>query len=270
MSRRPYITRARVAEITERLRPLHWALLTDVARLNVVSGRQLRQLHYPDTASGQRAARRDLAQLVQWRVLARLDRRIGGVRSGSDGFVYRLDVVGQRLLEPERQRYRTPWTPSATHLAHALAVSDLYVQLHRESAHWKMLAFDTEPRCWRSFSGPGGAPVVLKPDAFVVGAAGDFEDSWFIEVDRATESLPRITDKAKRYISYWQTGREQRERGVFPKVLWVVPDEHRAVQVVDVLGRFDPEHWQLFGVATAVEAAARLRGHGQPAPGESS
>jgi len=60
--------------------------------------RQLRQLHYDESEAGKRLARMDLARLVEWRVMARLDRSIGGVRAGSEGFVFRLDAAGQRLI----------------------------------------------------------------------------------------------------------------------------------------------------------------------------
>src|SRR5262249_53911462 len=156
------------------------------------------------------------------------DRRVGGVRSGSEGFVYRTDVIGQRLLRPESdRRRRTPWTPQPRFLAHALAVSELYVQLDESEAPWKLLRFDAEPRCWRQFVGVGGRPQVLKPDAFLAGTDQTYDDHYFVEIDRSTESLPRIVEKAREYVSYWESGREQVRDGVFPLVLWIAPTERR-------------------------------------------
>src|SRR5262249_3949299 len=95
--RRSYITQAAVHAAASRLSDQDRRLLADVDRLQVVSGQQLRRLHYPNTPTGRRAARLALAELTKLRVLARLDRRVGGVRSGSEGFVYRLHLLLPRL-----------------------------------------------------------------------------------------------------------------------------------------------------------------------------
>jgi hypothetical protein len=70
-------------------------------------------------------------------------------------------------------------------------------------------------------------------------------------MDLGTESGPRITTKAKAYIRYFGSGREQAESGVFPFVLWIAPDEDRAALLVDALARTPAEQWDLFRVATA-------------------
>jgi hypothetical protein len=57
-----------------------------------------------------RRARQSLASLVDRGVIARLPRLVGGVRAGSAGYVYTLDVAGSRLLRPEH-RFRRPDDP---------------------------------------------------------------------------------------------------------------------------------------------------------------
>lgn len=255
------VTARRVAEVASNLTAIDQLLLSTVARLNVASGNQLRHLAYPDTATGKRLTRKDLSRLTELRVLARLDRRVGGVRAGSDGYVYALDVIGQRLTRPGRRRYRPPWTPGPHQVAHALAVSQLYVDLKASEGPAVTLArFDAEPAAWRSYAGPGGGRLTLKPDAFAVLEADEFEDHFFIEVDRATESTTRIATKAKAYVRYWQSGREQAEAGLFPRVLWVVPTEKRADRLTETLAGLPPEHWQLFAVTTAEGAEAQMTG----------
>lgn len=255
-----YITAGRLAATEKKLSPIDWETIHDIAALNVLSGNQLRRLHYQDTDTGKRMARLHLRRLTQLRLIARLGRRVGGERSGSEGFVYALDVAGQRLLGPQGRRPRKPWTPESHHLAHALAVSELYVRLREAEAQGELTLerFDTEPRCWRTIHGPGGARMTLKPDAFVITGTGDFIDSWFIELDRSTEALPRIADKCKLYSRYWQSGREQSEHEVFPTVLYVVPTEHRKSQLVELLSRLPAEQWQLFQVVTNAEAVQAI------------
>ena len=100
--------------------------------------------------------------------------------------------------------------------------------------------------------------MVLKPDAFAVLRLGGFEDRWFIEVDRGTESLPTIARKCEVYRRYWQSGTEQARTGVFPRVLWIAPDRKRADALAEVCTRQPAEAWRLFTVATSADAVARL------------
>ena len=86
-----------------------------------------------------------------------------------------------------------------------------------------------------------GERLVLKPDAFVRLGVGDLEENNFLEVDRSTESPTVLKRKALTYVAYWQSGEEQVRRGVFPRVLWLVPDERRKQQLLNVLSRLDPD-----------------------------
>ncbi len=264
MSKRTYITAARQATLREQLRPIEWSLLDDVDRLNVASGQQLRRLHYADSDTGRRMARLELSGLVERRVLARLGRSIGGRRAGSEGWTYAPDVAGKRLVRPDQRRQWEPWTPDSHHLRHALAVSEMYVQLRdlERLGTIDLESFDAEPKCWRFFHGPGGARLVLKPDAFIATATEAYLDSWFIELDRATEATTLILSKAKTYCRYWQSGREQITEGVFPTVLFVVPDDDRRLQLVGALSQLPAEHRHLFQVTTA-ESAVRSMASGE-------
>jgi hypothetical protein len=253
----PYVTKVKAAAIAASLGPRERVLLADVARLGLASADQLRRLHYDWAEAGRRLARIDLARLCETQVLARLERSVGGIRAGSKGHCYTVGVAGQRIVSPDRRRYREPWTPNQSYLRHALGVSELYVQL-RTTMATRLLAYDTEPACWRSYFGPGGARVILKPDAFAVLDLGRFEDRFFCEYDRATESGTRIVEKARAYIRYWQSGREIAASGVFPQVLWVTTTEARRDLMVAALARLPAEHWPLFAVVTAAEAAERM------------
>jgi hypothetical protein len=59
-------------------------------------------------------------------------------------------------------------------------------------------------------------------------ADAEYEQHWFIEVDRGTESLPTVLRQCDRYESYRRSGAAQAEVGVFPIIVWVVPDDRRA------------------------------------------
>ena len=77
------------------------------------------------------------------------------------------------------------------------------------------LRCQSEPRCWREFSGLAGR-LVLRPDLFTALGVGDLEHRWFLEVDRGMESLPVVLRKCRQYHAYYQTGDEQSAHGVFP------------------------------------------------------
>jgi hypothetical protein len=238
---RPAKAEAVIAGLSDR----EQAIVTDVGRLRLASGGQLQRLHFEPSVSGQRHGRRILTSLTQRRVLARLGRSIGGVRAGSNGFVYCLDVIGQQFLNPAAD-VRRPWLPSEGFVRHAAMVSETFVLLVEtaRTGQLEVLNFQGEPACWRRFVNRRGSQQLLKPDAFVQVGIGDFVDSWFLECDRATEDLARISRKLQVYVQYWATGKE----AVFPRVLWVASRPGRAAALRQCLATLPEAEQPLFAV----------------------
>jgi hypothetical protein len=267
------MTLSRISEglvrlVEEQLGERDQEIVQALARVRVATVRHLQRLFFagPSPLSSSRRCQRTLERLTAWRVLARLDRRIGGTRAGSAGFVYTLDALGQRVAgragPAGGSRPRRPWTPSFPFLKHALAVSELYVSLVEVArmSSFEIEAFDTEPACWRAFTGSGGELVFLKPDAYVRLGTPEFAEHAFVEVDCGTESGVALARKFYRYRLYWASGREQRRHGVFPRVLWLVETQKRYEQLLDVVGRQPAEAWRLFRVALYDEAIHALIG----------
>lgn len=125
MSRR-YVTAARLAELERSLSARDRAVIATLARIRVATTTHLERLHFSGVT--RRQARGVLASLTDRRLLARLPRRIGGVRAGSAGFVYGLGVAGQRLCVPRDRRPQRPWNVGLPFLRHALCVTELYVR----------------------------------------------------------------------------------------------------------------------------------------------
>jgi hypothetical protein len=185
---------------------------------------------------------------------------VGGVRGGSSSIVYRLGPAGLRLLAREGFIPRRIGEPGQQFLAHTLAVTELVVRLaeaDRDGA-LELIRIKNEPACWRSFLSGYGARVMLKPDLYVAVGAGALEDRWWVEVDRATESLPVIAGKARRYLAYWRSGEEQTHRGTFPRVVWSVPDARRQQQITTALRRLGGVPEGLFVVWLFEEVVGRL------------
>lgn len=257
-----YVTASTVERLRAELSDRERAVVITLRRVRVATAEHLTRLH--GLGITQRHMRRLLAGLTEKRLIARIERQVGGRRAGSSGWVYALDVAGQRILDSPRTR-RRPWTPGQRFVAHALAVTDLYVRLveAERAGTLEVIEFTTEPDCWRTFTGPGGGRSVLKPDAHAVVGIGEYADHYFLEVDRGTVSRSTLTRQAASYVEYWRSGVEQERAGVFPQVMWVVPDEARKEVVAEVFATQPTEAWQLFGVVTEA-AALRVMGGGKP------
>lgn len=222
-----YLTASRLAGIEARLTAQDWAVLETVHGFGFVAGPQLAQAHFGDTDNDARAARRALARMREDQLLDVLERRIGGVRAGSSGLVYRLGQAGLRLMTGGR---RMIGEPGLHHLRHTLAIVDVLVGLKvaERSGMVELLRFDSEPDCWRPFTGKYGEPVTLKPDAYCEIRIGAVRKLWFVEVDRGTVSTTTLKKKLARYGEYMNTGLEQEHgHGVFPRVVWVAQVERR-------------------------------------------
>jgi hypothetical protein len=243
---RLYLNSTRLERLAHELSPKELAILTTLRQLRLVSATQLERLHFQGDTGRNR--RRVLQSLAERGMVVRLDRVVGGRRAGSAGYLYALGAGGQRLLSQGQDlRVRRPVTPGAPFVAHTLAVTELAVRLSEvaRKGSVEVLGFEAEPRCWRRHPGPGGGIVTCKPDAFIRLGIGAFEDSWFLEVDRATEGPATINRQLDAYRRYWASGIEQSRRGVFPRILWTVPNERRYQAIVDILGRQPAETWQL-------------------------
>lgn len=207
----------KLAAISEQLSARDHEALATVSRFRVMSGRQLQELLWAEVAPSARGrvARRGLARLAGLDVLQPLARRVGGERAGSASTTYAVGRAGQYLLKSGR-RVRAAHTPGARYLTHTLAVAQLYVDLiaAQRQGHVELISFEPEPQ--RPYLVGFGARQVLKPDAFLKLASGDYEFSWFLEQDMATEALTTIRAKAARYHAYFRTGTEQATRGIFP------------------------------------------------------
>jgi hypothetical protein len=254
------LSACQLAAISEQLSPRDYEALRVVGRFRVMSGAQLQELLWDGVSPNARArvARRGLSRLVRLGVLEPLARRVGSERAGSASTTFAVGRAGQYLLKSGR-RVRAAYTPGARYLSHTLAVAQLYVDLAvQRQQRAELEIFEPEPECWRPYMVGFGARQICKPDAFLKLAIGEYDFSWFIEQDMATEALTTVKAKAARYHDYFRTGAEQAARGVFPRVLWIVPDTTRAEAIGGTLSQLPAEAHRLFAVATTADAVAFL------------
>ncbi len=254
---------ALAAELSERDRQI----IETVVRLRLVSGTQLERLFFaatPNPASRARLARRTLARLVSLRLLDRLERRIGGVRAGAAGHVYYATSARQRLVAYWQgeglRRARSGYEPVASFVRHTLGIAESYVQLveAERAGSVELLDFQPEPAAWQSFTGPGGARLMLKPDAFVrLGISAEEEERAYLEIDCGTEGRAALARKCRAYLMAWQAGVGG---AVFPRVVWITTTERRVALLTAVCASMPAEAWKLFVVTTPERALAVLTG----------
>lgn len=229
-------SKAELERLMKQLNEREFNILRTLRRYHYLSTHHIRRLYFNHCVSelaALRSANRVLAKLRGNGLIVHLSRRIGGVRAGSGAFIWTLSPVGARLLalveRDESPVRRRSYEPSTAFLEHMLAVAETAVLLHEMAMAGKLdlVRLSNEPDCWRYYSGAGGAAKILKPDLLATTASGEYEDSWFLELDLASESPSIVLKKCAQYLAYYQTGAEQRDQGVFPCVAWVVPDEKR-------------------------------------------
>jgi hypothetical protein len=246
------------AELTERDR----AVVAMLAAVKLATGNQLRRVTLgDDSESAQRAARRQLQRLVRWRVIARLERRLGGLGRGSDAWTYALDVTGQRLVA--KGHVHRPKLPGRPMWAHALLGAEVYTRLAEvvSDSDRDVRCWQGEPECWRDFRGGLGERLRLKPDAFVVVTGPDYEDVAFVEIDTGSQSRTVIRAKLAAYRRYAATGLEQgAQGGVFPLTVFITTTPERHGLLVDLIGELPSDVWRLFAVGLVEDAPRLLMG----------
>lgn len=263
-----YVTAKRLARIETALSARDLAVLGSLDQFRVATTNQLRQLHFADltTASAARQAPRTLRRLEGLKLVACLERQLGGVRAGSVAAVWSLDTAGQRLASAVGPagglRTRRPWTPGLPFLAHRLGITECAVALTEAAREGRcdLLEFAAEPQSWRRYAAPYGGWAQLKPDAFVRLTVGDFERGVFVEIDRATEARSTIARKLAAYRRYWQSNREQARRGYFPQVVFSVPTEERKAALVTLAGREPADTWPLYRIVLEADLTAAVFG----------
>lgn len=263
------VGRRSLARLGHGLDPEDRLLLEEVQRHRYVTSQQVEALCFrdrPSQAAISRAASRALYRLERAgliRPLATRPRQVGGPRGGSSPRIWHLREAGSRLLAPDQPRRRHQ-EPSDRFLDHCLAVAETHIRTRavaRElsgSCHVVI-----EPR--RRVPGVSGGATPLRPDLLATitaeDAEGSYEDRWFIEVDRGTESLPTVLGKCQLYRRYYQSGIEQLDGHGFPLVLWLMQGHRAQARASELVRQLDRKQLtpELFRVTTDDGLAELLR-----------
>ncbi|MDQ3763035.1 MAG: replication-relaxation family protein [Actinomycetota bacterium] len=256
------LTTARLRQLAAELPDRYTEPVLHLSRARALSGGQLdRLLRQPGTTpkTAERARQRAMTHLCHLGLAATLERRIGGVRAGSAGYVHVLTPAGHKLAalltgqQPPR-RIRHSRAPGPMFIAHALDTAEIYVQLteHSRAGSFRVAAFITEPDSWWQESG-----IVLRPDAYTRLATPTHRDCWWLEIDRDTESIPRLREKFRDYLdhaNYGGTGPDD----ALPRVLVTAPTPRRCAVTSDLITGLPPPAAELFAVCEHTQAVREL------------
>ncbi|SHU42597.1 Uncharacterised protein [Mycobacteroides abscessus subsp. abscessus] len=227
---RKRIGKYQLQQLADQLGERDRLILEAVAEHRFLTTTQLADLLFADLSptSRQRIPQRVLARLRRVGLLDTLPRRVGGVTAGSQDLIHYVTEAGKRLLVlgGKEPRGRSWHEPSARFAGHHLAVADVRIAL--ELAHraktLELVRYQIEQDARRLYLGLGGARLALKPDLYVETATdpdGTYVDTWFVEVDLGSESIPTLIGKCHDYEQYRRQGIEQQQGG-FPWVLWLL------------------------------------------------
>jgi hypothetical protein len=256
------LTPARLRQLAAELPDRYTTPLLHLARARLLSGYQLdRLLTDPELSSetAGRVRRRIMTRLTSLGLTATLERRIGGIRAGSAGHIHVLTPAGHTLAailasQPPPGRIRHYRAPGPMFVNHALDIAEIYVQLteHSRGGGFRVAAFVTEPGSWWREVG-----VSLRPDAYTVLAATAYRDCWWLEIDRDTESIPRLQAQFRDYLDHAEAGGTGPDRAL-PRVLFTAPTQHRCRAIGDLITGLPPPAPEWFAVCTHNQAATRL------------
>ena len=247
----------------------HFEILQFLADASLATSSQLARLFFAESPTHRSQIRRsNLAtkQLKEAGLIYHQPRKIGGWTRGSSSYIWSLTYKGWKKLKEINSsislRFRNRVDFSQNHVEHTLAITEIFVELKEleRLGKIKLEEFHYEPKSWRYYSDIGDSSLVLKPDAFAKITVGEYEDFYFFELDRSSESLTRIVNTCKKYIHYYNTGIEQRVNDIFPFVLWIVPDERRKENISNAIHLRLNNFWQIFQVVTLDEFSQFIHG----------
>lgn len=215
---------------------------------------------YGSSRSALRQTTRHLAALDTAGLVLRLDRRVGGWPGGSGPAVWALTTSSYHHVTGTEGTRQRPRLLSTTFLEHLLAITETRVIVAEtvREIDGASTYIEHEPDCWRSYLGPHGQRLTLRPDLRLDITTREFRDSYFLEIDRATENPARVIAKCRQYQQYRRTGQEQQTAGAFPAVLWIVPHTKRRDQLTQHIRQAELTRG-MFHVLTLDELPAVLR-----------
>jgi hypothetical protein len=181
------------------------AILARLAEHEPLTTSELKLLFF----TGTRTTRARLKQLEDQRLLCRVYPARTS-RGGKSEPLWFLAPHGRHLLQAPRRR---PPDLSIPDLEHRRAVASFMLALVHRSLHQKDEGLYTWYGETRAATGVGGGP--LRPDGYGRYLLPDGELTFYLELDRGTETGKRVADKLAAYQRALANDREARYANIF-------------------------------------------------------
>lgn len=263
------ITKSELRRLSARLDSRDFGILQTINDAKFITANQLQRLFFTKSdkpATNLRTCNRMVNKLKKDGLIVNLEQRIGGKRAGSGSTIWTISSSGFQLLKLDSATLKATrkrlYEPNILFLEHTLAITETFTRLKELDRQKKieLLEVQFEPRCWHTFSLKETA-TFLKPDLFARFAQNDeYEEFYFLELDQATQAPNRVVRKCKFYISYYNSGIEQRVNGIFPYVTWITVNEKRREQLTRYIHEHLPKAEMLFRVICMEEFETLLTG----------
>ena len=230
MSGTPRLSGQRLALLAESLSERDMAITGQVARLRLMSRPTGPCLALPGILACQRGRGRTRLpprSATSHRTATARASRAPDRRRPRGLWIVHLRARAGRATPALRRAAPALYEPTARFVDHTLAISQLIVDAtlaHRQGTIRLNGVEQAEPECWRSFS-RAGARRVLRPDLYIALDSRSYRYRWWVEVDRASESLPVIVRKCRLYASLLPDRRSSSARTTErpPACCWVRP-----------------------------------------------
>ena len=260
------ITTQHLQDIAPTLSKRDGKILSAVRQCRYLTTKQIQRLYFTEAVNetaGRKATNKNMNKLKNLELVNTLARRIGGVRAGSGAHIWYLTDAGERLLRLDSNTARPRkrfFEPSQHFLKHTLAVAECHIQLTEicSKRGLELVTVEMEPDCWRQYNHKSKF-ATLRPDLFAVTNCDAYEDRWFFELDLSTEAPVTVVEKCRRYHDYYRGGLEQKQHGVFPLVVWIVPDDARKESITQHIRAEFAKQPKIFIVITPEELGQLIR-----------
>jgi hypothetical protein len=264
----PSVSHKQAVTARNKLNKLDLKMLQEIASRKVMTTAQLVSVCFDKSnRNNLRVVQRRLARPRKLKIAKRKSVQL----YGNKVYTYQLTALGTRTIVLYDKVTKLPVVDKTYNnypLAHTIKVNEAERQLRQNTS---LQVIEHEPKCWRKYAERWtNKEKKLRPDLFAKFWVQDknlegnrgYTYHRFIEVDRETENLGKISEKAEIYAEYWRrTNKESWLDGRFPVLLWVVPNEGRKNVIEKRLVKDHAEYANAgaFEYAAAPELSAYLR-----------
>jgi len=222
-------------------------ILTKIADYRILTTEQISRLCFPSLSR----ARKRLLQLCQHGYLKRIVKPIR-MGEGSSMFLYLPARRGLQLISGDAASKKTRKRLSSFSTEHALAINTFRICLELATCGSK----DIFLKSWK-----GGRELMMKagikdkgiirqisiiPDAYFALKQGERAFHYFLEMDRGTADLKRITLKSRGYLNIWNDKIAQAKLGMRSfRLLYVTASDKRLANIIEQLRKLKSHHHRL-------------------------